>query len=164
MVADFNHKAFFSCHIRSRDKCGLRKWMGNVVLGTDDLAMDWFVAWSGQIHRKQRWCSRNCCGNCNEDEWNWKVEGEVNSRWLGSPTSAWHRNTRSVIMLYSALNQWLEELSFLQNQVQCTSLLVFYVSQLLWFKIAGTQEGFWFLAGFWLWDDLSISDRLSDCW
>lgn len=40
MVADFNHKAYSSCHIRSRDKCVLRKWVGNVALGTDDLAMD----------------------------------------------------------------------------------------------------------------------------
>ncbi|XP_065407827.1 chondroitin sulfate N-acetylgalactosaminyltransferase 2 isoform X2 [Chrysemys picta bellii] len=28
----------------------------------------------------------------------------------------------------------------------------------------GTQKGFWLLAGFWLWNDVSISDRFPDCW
>lgn len=44
------------------------------------------------------------------------------------------------------------------------SLGVSCISKNYRFKIVGTQKGFWILEGFWLWDDLSIPDRLSDCW
>jgi len=55
MIADFSHKMYFSCRIRTRiDKCGLRNRVGIGVLGTDHLAIDYqkFTARSKQICRK----------------------------------------------------------------------------------------------------------------
>lgn len=67
-------------------------------------------------------------------------------------------------MLYPALSKQSEELRVLLNQVWCTSFGVCCISKSYCVKIVGTQEGFWFLARLWLWDDLSIPDRLPNCW